>query len=101
MAIVDLSHDEATIFNIGESDIFRRLINLARTVGPDYFPPNRNMIGGELLDINWKSYRTKITKDLMAGAEVFGLVFLRDLARIKECPLIKTLHPHSMSPWLY
>ena len=76
MAIADLSHDKAIIFNIGEGDRFRKVITLARTVGPDYFPPNRNMIGGELLDIYWKSYRTKTTKDLMAEADVFSLVFL-------------------------
>ena len=77
MAIADLSHVEAIPFNIGESERFRKVTTLARTVGPDYCPPNRNMIGGEMLDLNWKSHRTKTTKDLMAEAEMSGLVFLR------------------------
>ena len=91
MAIAYLSHAEAILFNIGDSDIFIKLITLARTVGPDYFPPNCNMIGGELLDINWKSYQTKTTKDLMAEADVFGLVFLRYLSTIKVIPLINII----------
>ena len=65
MAIADLSHAEDIPFNIGDSGRFRKVTTLARTVGPDYFPPNCNMIGGELLDINWKSYQTKTTKNLM------------------------------------
>ena len=77
MAIVDLYHAEDIPLNIGESERFRKVINLARTVGPDYCPPNRNMIGGEMLDLNWKSHRTKTTKDIMAEAEMSGLVFLR------------------------
>ena len=76
MEITDLSHDDAIPFNIGDIDRFRNVIILTRTVGPDYFPPNRNIIGGELLDINWESYRTKTTNDLMAETDVFGLVFL-------------------------
>ena len=49
------------------------------------------MIGGDLLDIYWKSYRTKTTKDLMAEADVFSLVFLWELATIKVCPLINII----------
>ena len=88
MEISDLSQAKAIPFYIVESDRFRKVITLARTVGPDYCPPNRNMIGGELLDINWKSYRTKTTKGLMDKADVFGIVFLGDLDTIKGCPLI-------------
>ena len=91
MEITDLSHDEAILFNIGESDRFRKVITLARMVGPDYCPPNLNMIGGELLDLNWKSYRTKTTKYLMAEADVFGLIFLRDLSTIKGRSLINII----------
>ena len=89
MAIANLSHAEYIPFNIVDIDIFRKVITLARKFGPDYCPPNRNMIGGELVDLNWKSYLTKTTKDMMDEADVFGLVFLGDLAMIKGRPLIK------------
>ena len=91
MYIAYLSHDEAIPFNIRESDRFKKVINLARTFGPNFCPPNFNMIGGELLDINWNSYQTKTTKDLMAEAVVFGLVFLGDLVVIKGLPLINII----------
>ena len=91
MAIVDLYHAEDIPLNIGESERFRKVINLARTVGPGYCPPNCNIIGGELLDINWKSYQTKTTKNMMDEADVFGLVFLGDLAKIKGRPLINII----------
>ena len=49
------------------------------------------MIGGGLLDLNWKSYQTKTTKDLMDEADVFGPVFLRDSSTIKGRPLINII----------
>ena len=52
MNIADVSHAEATTFNIGDSNILRKVITFERRGGPDYCTPNRNMIGGELLDLN-------------------------------------------------
>ena len=83
MTIADLSHAETITFKIGEGDRFIKLITLSRTVRPHHCPPNCNMIVGDILDLNWKSYQTKTTKDLMTKADVFGLVFLGELARIK------------------
>ena len=91
MAIADLYHAKSIPFNIGESDIFRKVITLAIMVGPNYFPPDRNMIGIDLLDINWNNYETKTTKDMMVEAKVFGLVFLGDLDTIKGRPLINII----------
>ena len=91
MAIANLSHAEYIPFNIVDIDIFRKVITLARKFGPDYCPPNCNIIGGELLDLNWKSYQTKTTKDLMDEADVFGPVFLRDSSTIKGRPLINII----------
>ena len=44
-----------------------------------------------MLDLNWESYRTKTTKDLMAEADVFGIVLLGYLATIKGRHLIKII----------
>ena len=101
MTIADLYHAKAIPFNIEESEIFRKGINLSRTVGPDYFPLNRNRIGGEVLDLNWKSYLTKTTKDMMVEAEVFGLVFFGELSMIKGRPLINIIGLFFKLPWLY
>ena len=91
MAIADLYHAKSIPFNIGESDIFRKVVTLARTVGPDYCPPNCNIIGGALLDLNCKSCRIKTTKYLMDELGVSGLAFLGDLVMIKGCPIIKII----------
>ena len=91
MVIAYFSHAEDIPFNIGESDKFMKLITLPITVGPDYCSRNRNMIGSELLDCYWKSYQTKTIKDLLDEADVFGLVFLGDLATIKGRTLIKII----------
>ena len=91
MAIVYLSHAKAISSNIGDSYRFRKVITLAKTFGTDDFPPNRNMIGGDMLDLNWKSYKIKTTKDLIYRADVFGILFLGDLATIKDRPLINII----------
>ena len=91
MAIADLSHAENIPFNIGESNRFRKVITLERTVGPDYCPPDCNIISGEMLDLSWNSYWTKTTKYLMAEEDVFGIVFLRYLARIKGRTIIRII----------
>ena len=96
--IADLSHAKTITFNIGESDIFRRVITLERTVGPDYCTPNCNMIGGELLYINRKSYQTTTTKNMMAEVDIFGLVFLGDLDMTKGRPIINIIASSSNVP---
>ena len=67
------------------------MITIAKTVGPDYCVPICNMIGGDLLDLNWKSCRTKTTKDLIAEADVFGIYLREDMATIKGRPLINII----------
>ena len=91
MAIADLCHAEGVQFTIGESARFQKVLNLARTVGPNYKPPNRNEIGGELLDLNWKIYSEESNKNLTDEADVFGLAFLGDLATVKRMPLVNVL----------
>ena len=101
MAIADLSHAEAIPFNIVESARFIKVVTLAIKVEPDECPLNSKIIGGELLDLNWKSYQTKTTKDLMAKSDVFGFVFLVDLATIKGHPLINIIVSSFNFLWLY
>ena len=91
MSTVDLSRTKAIPINIGKSKIFRKLINLARMVGPNYCPPNFNMIDGNILVLNWKSYLTKITKYLMTYVDVFVLVLIGDLEMIKGSPLLNII----------
>ena len=49
------------------------------------------MIGGELLDLNFNSYRTKTIKDVIAQADVFFIFFFRYLATIKGRPIINII----------
>ena len=56
------------------------------------------MIVGELLDTNCNSYQTKATNDIMARADVFGLVSLVDLTMIKGLPLINSIASSSNVP---
>ena len=76
------------------------VINLVRMVGSNYCPPNWNIICGELLDLNWKSYRTKTTKDMMSEADIFGLLLLRDCQKAKAVitALVEMVHQKPPTP---
>ena len=91
MAIADMCHADGLPWNIGESARFQKVLHLARAIGPAYKPPNRNDVGGELLDLNWKTYCTASNKNLTDEADTFGLSFLGDMATIRRLPLVNII----------
>ena len=48
-------------------------------------------VGGDLLELNWKTYCNESNKKLTDEADVFGLCFLGDLATIKGMPLVNVI----------
>ena len=47
--------------------------------------------GGELLDLNYKLYKSETMKWLMKEADVYGVTFFGDAATVKKAPLINIL----------
>ena len=63
---------------------------MCRLIGDDFVLPNRKKIGGELLDLNYKS--NKANKDLLLKeANIFCLSFIGNGATIKRMPLMNVL----------
>ena len=85
-AIGDWIHADGLSFNIGESKRFAKMLNVARTVGDDYKPPNRALVSNELLTINFD--RTMTTnKEMLTNQRKFGYTGMGDGATVGGMPL--------------
>jgi hypothetical protein len=59
MAIADMIHGCGLAFSLVSDPKFRKVIQLAKTVGSGYQLPSRNTVAGELLDLNYEMYQKK------------------------------------------
>ena len=64
---------------------------MAKVVGSNYKPPNRQAIAGPLLDLNYDAYMKKIQEKLQKEINEFGVAFYGDGATVKKMPLINIL----------
>ena len=91
LAIADLLHSEGLSFSLSESIRFRRVLTLARCVSGTFQPPGRNLVGGELLDINYEKCVSRTNERLAKEADTFGLAFIGDGATVKKMPLLNII----------
>lgn len=98
MAIADFFHCDNLPDTLAESPRFRRIINLARLVGSDFKCPNKKLIGGELLDINFKNCYERNKKDLLSEVSAFGFAWIGDGATVHRMPLINVLCTSGVTP---
>jgi hypothetical protein len=91
MAIADMCHCENLPDAFVESDRFKLVLKLAKLVNNNYKPPGRKKVGGELLDLNFKSCQEKNMESILKEASTFGLSFLSDGATVKKMPLLNVL----------
>jgi hypothetical protein len=90
-AIADIIHDHGLPFSLSESPCFERMLRLAKFAPPGYEPPNRKLVGGRLLAVNFKEYHDRILERLALQAGFFGLSLLGDGATVKRMPLVNML----------
>ena len=91
MAIADMIHSCGLPFSLASHHKFHRVLTLAKLVSKKYIPPGRNKIAGELLDLNYQLYKSKMTENLLKDAEVYGITFFGDGATVRKSPLINIL----------
>ena len=91
LAIADFFHSENIPDSVVESKRFAIVLKKARLVGDDFKIPHRHKLGGELLDVNYKSCMSANEKSLMLQADTFGLAWIGDGATVKKMPLVNVL----------
>ena len=91
MAIADLFHCENTQDRAVESHRFATLLAKAQIVANYFKLPNRKQVGGELLDHNYRScsYHNQIL--VGKDADIFGMSWMSDGAKISRMPLVNNI----------
>jgi len=91
MAIADLIHSCGLPFSLASHHKFQRVLTCAKQAPKNFTPPNRNLVAGKLLDLNYQIYKTQTTEMLLKDADTYGLSFFGDGATIRKSPLINIL----------
>jgi len=90
-AISDWCHAEGLPFSIAESPRFHSVLKKARLVGDDYTPPNRKLVGGDMLELNHAKIMEKNTNNFMKHVKNFGGLAMGDGATVHRMPLVNEL----------
>ncbi|KAL7524658.1 hypothetical protein ACHAXR_001738, partial [Thalassiosira sp. AJA248-18] len=77
--------------NFAEGELFTNVLSKARMVSKDYVPPKRNVLGGALLEDNYKHVRKKNEMKIMKQASTFGITMKGGGATIGKKPLFNVL----------
>lgn len=98
IAIADFICSNALPFTIAECPKFRKLLQVAKNLPPQYRPPNRHLVGGKLLDSLFKSSYKDLMQSVTSESEIFGISIFGDGATIKSIPLINILAASPNNP---
>ena len=91
MAIADLIHSCGLPFSLASHHKFQRVLTYAKQAPKNYTPPNRNLVAGKLLDLNYDIYKNQTMENLLKEADIYGLTFFGDGATIKKSPFMNIL----------
>ena len=91
VAIAQMIHLGGLPFSLAGSDLFRRVLSLAKGVPTSYRPPSRNQIAGPLLGLLYDEQIRKQHEQLKKDADLFKHQYCLDGATIKSVPLLNVL----------
>ena len=91
VAIADFLHSHCLPFSLADDKKLMRVVEVARTLGPNYNPPSRQDIGGKYLDALYQNSWKQQMATLLSEARIFGVTVFGDGATIKTVPLVNVL----------
>jgi hypothetical protein len=90
-AIADTIHSNLLFLSLCTNPKFQRVLHISRRLPDNQFPPDRNCMGGELLEhlylTNWKHK----SKALLLAVRCFGISLFEDGTTIKIVPMVNAL----------
>ena len=89
--IANWIHCKGFPFSTASCPMFRTILHMASNLHQSYVPPNRNEIGGKLLDENFATHQATNETSIMKEASIYGITMYGDGATIKKKPLINIL----------
>ena len=87
-AIAQLVYCKGLPFSFAECPYFKRMLEVARCAPRGYKPPKKDILGGEMLDLAYKTQLARDIDKLLVDADIYGLSFFGDGATIHKCPLV-------------
>ena len=94
IAIADLIHSRLLPFSLAEDPKFLKILQLASRVPSSYTPPDRNAVGGVLLDTIYEANFKSSLDSLVTDGKLFGTALIGDGATMAKLPLINALGGH-------
>ena len=91
VAIAQLIHCAGLPFSLASSELFRRIITLAKAVPTSYRPPSRNQVAGPLLRLLYDELQSMQLEDLWKDDELFKHGYYLDGATIKTVPFLNVM----------
>ena len=92
VAIADFLHSHCLPFSLADDKKLMRVIEVARTLGPNYNKaPSHQDIGGKYLDALYQNSWKQQMATLLSEARIFGVPVFGDGATIKTVPLVNVL----------
>ena len=91
VALSDFLHSHCLPFSLADDAKMLHLIQVARSLGPNYKPPSRNRIGTKYLDAIYENSNKEQMTALLSEAKIYGVTVFGDGATIKSVPLVNIL----------
>jgi hypothetical protein len=99
IAIADFICSNALPFSLSECPKFCKVLEVARGLGPNYQPPDRQLLGGRLMDSLFQVSFADLMCSLLSEMEIFGVSVFGDGAMIKSILLINILAASPNNPF--
>ena len=90
-AIAEFVYCKGLSFSAIEGEHFLQILKLSRLVSGKYRPPNRHLLGNELLEHSYNRRMEQSMVDLAVDADVYGLSIFGDGATVHGMPLMNIL----------
>ena len=91
IALADFLHSHCLPFTLAEDPKMLQMLQVARSLGSNYKPPDRRLIGGKYLDAIHTTSRQQQMTSLLSEARIFGVTVFGDGATIKSVALVNVL----------
>ncbi len=91
VALADFLHSHCLPFSLAEDPKLLEMIQVARLLGPNYKPPQSELIGGKYLDAIYKQSWKEQMSLLLSEVRIFGVTVFGDSATIKSIALVNVL----------
>ena len=91
VAISDVIISEGLYFELSKKTVFKKVLDLERTVSRSYQPPNRKLISKDISGVFHDENMERNLSLILKESNIFGLLFLGDGATISRIPLLNIL----------